>query len=64
VSKVDWSVATWPVLALAGLPLVAVVCLAMLARASISGGVKLWGLWAALLVGSCVVWVYVFSETP
>jgi hypothetical protein len=59
VSQVDWTIP-----ALVGLPLVAVVCLAMLARASIIGGVKLWGLWVALLVASCVVWVYVFSETP
>jgi hypothetical protein len=52
------------VLFLVGLPVVAAVCLGLLARDLIGGGGRSWPLWVLLLGASCVAWGYYFSETP
>jgi hypothetical protein len=56
--------ADWTLLALGGLPVVAVACLGMLARGLADDEMRLWGLWLVLLVLSCGSWVYIFWETP
>ena len=51
-------------LALGGLPLVAVVCVGMLARSFVDGEMRLWGLWVLLLVLSGGAWAYIFTGMP
>jgi hypothetical protein len=55
--------ADWTVLALGGLPVVAVACLGMLARGLVDDEMRLWGLWLVLLVLACGFWTYIFWET-
>ena len=59
----DVSQGDWTVLALGGLPVVAVACLGMLVRGLLDDDMRLWGLWLVLLLLSCGFWVYIFSET-
>jgi hypothetical protein len=54
----------WTVLALGGLPVVALACLGMLLRGIVDGEMPLWGLWLVLLVLACSSWAYIFSESP
>jgi len=50
----------WTVLALGGLPVVAVACQGMLLRGLVDDEMRLWGLWLL----SCGFWFYIFSGTP
>jgi len=59
MSQEDWSL-----LALGGLPLVAVVCVGMLARRFVDGEMRRWGLWVLLLVLACGSWAYIFTGMP
>jgi hypothetical protein len=56
--------ADWTVLALGGLPVVAVACLGMLARGLVDDEMRLWGLWLVLLAFSGGSWVYIFWGMP
>ena len=60
----DVSQGDWTVLALGGLPVVAVVCVGMLLRGLVGDEMRMWGLWLVLLVLACSFWLYIFSETP
>jgi hypothetical protein len=51
------------VLALGGLPVVAVACLGMPLRGLVDDKMRLWGLWLVLLVLACGFWTYIFWET-
>ncbi len=54
----------WTVLALGGLPVVAVACLGMLARGLVDEEMRLWGLWLVLLAFCGGSWVYIFWGMP
>src|SRR5215211_8855502 len=60
----DVSQGDWTVLALGGLPVVAVACQGMLLRGLVDDEMRLWGLWLVLLLLSCGLWFYIFSGTP
>jgi hypothetical protein len=60
MSSENWSL----LLALIGLPVLAAVCLGMVARAFVEGGGNHWGIWLAFLGAICAVWVIVFRLTP
>jgi len=60
----DVSQGDWTVLALGGLPVVAVVCVGMLLRGLLDGEMRMGGLWLVLLVLACGFWTYIFWETP
>ena len=50
----------WTLVALVGLPVLAIACLGMVMRAFVDGGGNRWAFWVGLLVAVCVVWFLVF----
>jgi hypothetical protein len=56
-----WDTATFMLVVL---PVVALVCLGLLVRQLIDGGVWAWPLWLIILGVSCMAWGYYFTETP
>jgi hypothetical protein len=55
----------WIILALIGLPVLAVISIGVLARAFVEAGGSRWGWWALVLALTCGAWSYIFTtETP
>jgi hypothetical protein len=55
----------WIILALIGLPVLAVISIGVLARAFVDGGGSRWGWWLLVLALTCGAWIVVFTtETP
>jgi hypothetical protein len=55
----------WIILALIGLPVLAVISIGVLARAFVEAGGSRWGWWALVLALTCGAWFFVFTtETP
>jgi hypothetical protein len=54
----------WIILALIGLPVVAVISVGFLARAFVDAGGSHWGVWLVVLALSSGVWFFFFTESP
>jgi len=55
----------WIILALIGLPVLAVISVGILARAFVEAGGSRWGWWVLVLALTCGAWFFVFTtETP